>query len=445
MNNNYRHAPGVFRLATAATLLLTCASATIAQDKGPQRGTTLAALYEAAALANPRSAVADALAGAAEARVSAASLPPDPTIQIGFMNYGIPDLRPMELLGMREIQVMQMIPLGKLRLSGDRASALAAAQRELAADVRWDVRSKVAMAFYEIHRIDETLALERETIRLLLDAAAIAEAMYRVGEGRQADVLQAQVEIARMSADTVKMLSMRKSMAARLNALLGRDAAFEAGALVPPRLPASIPALEQLVSMAQSHRPMIQAGERELAAATAASALARREIVPDFLIGVQYGQRETPMGTDHMGSLMVGASIPLFARSRQYRMRDEMRAMQSMAEADLASVRIETAARITELHAVLARERKLAALYHDEVVPQAEANVRSALAAYRSGNVDFMTLLDAQMALNRYREELLSFAATEGTAWAELEMFVGRDLFAASATDQRDQSTGDSR
>ena len=63
------------------------------------------------------------------------------------------------------------------------------------------------------------------------------------------------------------------------------------------------------------------------------------------------------------------------------------------------------------------------------MIPQAEATVASALAAYRVGSVDFMTLLDDQMAVNRYRQELSTLDAAEGRAWAELEMLTGRELF----------------
>lgn len=62
------------------------------------------------------------------------------------------------------------------------------------------------------------------------------------------------------------------------------------------------------------------------------------------------------------------------------------------------------------------------------MLPQAEAAASSALASYRSGGVDFMTVLDNRMIVNRYREELVALTASEGRAWAELEMLVGRPL-----------------
>jgi len=130
-----------------------------------------------------------------------------------------------------------------------------------------------------------------------------------------------------------------------------------------------------------------------------------------------------------MGSLMLGASLPVFARDRQLRMRDEAAAMTRMAQADLATMRAETRGRIGEAYVSLERARTLATLYRSTVLPQAEATVASALAGYRVGGVDFMTLLDDRTTVNRYRQQLYALDADQGKAWAELEMLVGRELF----------------
>ena len=86
-----------------------------------------------------------------------------------------------------------------------------------------------------------------------------------------------------------------------------------------PAFPATIPALDSLERLALASRPMLQAGEREVEASEASEQLARREIWPDLTIGLQYGQRSGDMGAERMGSLMIGASVPVFARSRQLR------------------------------------------------------------------------------------------------------------------------------
>ncbi|MHB0948520.1 MAG: TolC family protein [Gemmatimonadaceae bacterium] len=429
---------GVFLSALALLLGPPFTDTLAAQQPAARDALRLADVYAQVAARNPRTAAAAALATAAEARVPSAGLPPDPQLQLGWMNYSLPSLSPMAPLGMTQLQVMQMVPLaGKLGLNRGIAAARAQADRWRASDAGWEARTDASMAFYDIYQTDEALRVMRETLRLLGDIASIAETMYRVGEGRQTDVLRARVEIARMVEDTLRMTAMRTAMAARLNAILDRPAADVVPHPAMPAFPAQPPSLAALDSAAVRSRPMIQAGAQDLAAADRMTRLARRELIPDLTVGVQYGQRGSSglgadgmatTGTERMGSLMLGASVPVFARSRQYKLREEADAMRAMARADLAAMQADTRGRLAESYANLVRARNLIALYRTTILPQAEATVASALAAYRVGQVDFMTLLDNRMTVNRFRQELAVLEADEGKAWAELEMLTGTDL-----------------
>jgi outer membrane protein TolC len=126
---------------------------------------------------------------------------------------------------------------------------------------------------------------------------------------------------------------------------------------------------------------------------------------------------------------MLGASVPIFARSRQLRMRDETGAMRAMAAADLAAMRAESRALVGEMRVEWQRARSLQALYRTTILPQARAAVTASLAAYRVGSVDLMTLLDLQTTVNKYEQELAALEAAEGLALAELEMLLGHELF----------------
>lgn len=396
---------------------------------------SLHALYAAVDRANPRVRAATELARAAAARVSGATKPPDPELQLGFMNYSLPRLSPDETLGMRQLQLMQMVPLpGKLAAAGDAARARAQGAGARAADVRWAVRAATAMAFYERWSAGERIELAQSTRRLLEDAAAVATAMYRVGEGRQADVLRARVEIARMDEEIIRMQVMAESARARLAAAVDLPESAVGGTPVLPSFPDSIPERTALADLALRTRSMLAAGEADVRAATADERLARRERWPDVQVGVQYGERTMAMGTDRMGSLMVGAALPVFARSRQLRMREDAAAMRAMSEAELRVMQADTRARVAEVHAELSRVRRLGALYRNTVLPQAEAAAASALASYRSGAVDFMTVIENRMTVNRYREELVTLAAAEGRAWSDLEMLVSQSLLAPAGT-----------
>jgi cobalt-zinc-cadmium efflux system outer membrane protein len=433
-------------LPTASTVLtlvlcvtLVMPAAVMAQDQRPAPlsevqasipGLRLGLVYGAVAERNPRAAAARSLADAFGARVPAAGLLPDPEVQLGFMNYELPGLRPMGTLGMVQLQVMQMLPLGgKLPLSSRIASHQAAAGRERAADAAWELRARAAAAFYELFAAEQGIEIATGTQRLVQDVSRIAQSMYEVGEGNQADVLRAQVEVARMTEEIARMEAMRSAAAAKLNALMDRPPASVVEHAALPRFPDAAPSIDTITEMALRWRPMIRAGEEDVAAADAMSRRARRELIPDLVVGVQYAQRSGEMGPERMGSLMLGASVPLFAGRRQLKWRDEADAMRAMSVADLAYMKADTRGRVGEVIAMLNRARRLADLYTATVLPQAEAAVTSAVSAYRVGRVDFMTVLDNRMTVNRYRQELVTLRAEEGQAWAELEMLAGRELF----------------
>ncbi len=388
-------------------------------------------LYRALPSASPRIAAAAALARAAEARVAPARTLPDPQLQLGLMNRQLPGLGLQDPLGMNQIQLIQMFPTaGKLGLAGRAAAERATAQQARADEVGWDVRARAAMGFYDLYQMDRSIGVARETLRLLQDLAKVAETMYGVGAGRQVDVLRAQVEIARMQEEILRMEAGRAAARARLNALLARGPASALGLPILPLFPDSLVPLDSLVAEAETHRPMVRAGEADVRSAEATARGARREIWPDLEVGVQYGQR--PMaggGTDRMVSLMLGVNLPVFAGNRQFAMRRETEAMRAMARADLDEMRAETRGRVGELYAAVERARRLGELYRTTILPQAETTVQSAQSSYRTGAVDFMTLLDDQMTVNRYRQDLIALDAERGTALAELEMLLGRELF----------------
>ena len=99
--------------------------------------------------------------------------------------------------------------------------------------------------------------------------------------------------------------------------------------------------------------------------------------------------------------------------------------MASAKERDLYN---ETFARLTELKATADRARSLSQLYANAVLPQARAAVESALSAYQVGRVDYTTLINNELTLNRYEIEAVRLTAEYHQAVAELEALVGTAL-----------------
>ncbi|MDP3910519.1 MAG: TolC family protein [Gemmatimonadales bacterium] len=410
--------------AIAVALLAAAAAPVVAQDDTLRLADALRIARES----NPMLRAARSAAEAATARIGPAGALPDPQLQIGLMNRMASDFgSTLDPMTMNQVQLMQMLPWpGKLGGAKRAARHTAAAARADADEQERMLAAQVRMTYYELAYADRALAVMHRTQELLRDFRDVSTTMYAVGSAVQQDVLRAQVEVARMREEITRMAQDRLAMGARLNALLGRSAFSVMAALDLPEIDASrLPALDSLTAWALLDRPALRAGTERVAAAEASLSAARRDVMPDFSLGVAYQHRpQFPA----MLSLMVGVNVPLFAGAKQLPMRRQMAAMRDMAAAELANARNETVARIVEIRARAAQDANLIALYRGGVLPQARAAVQAALSSYRVGRVTFMQLVDNQMTVNRYDIETARLLADYHQAVGELTALVGREV-----------------
>jgi hypothetical protein len=94
----------------------------------------------------------------------------------------------------------------------------------------------------------------------------------------------------------------------------------------------------------------------------------------------------------------------------------------------LAAQQFETRAALEAQLTLAARLRQTVQIYENSLLPQVRASVASALAAYRVGNVDFLTLRQAQLREFEVSTELAEAIANHNKAVAEIELLVGRSL-----------------
>lgn len=386
-------------------------------------------LTDAVAIArdmNPSLRAAALDAEAAAERISQLGALPDPTVALGLMNWTIDGFSPTAPMSMNSIQLSQRLPWpGKLGFSEERAQHLALAQRLDAREAELRLVARVKSLYFRLASMDRSLQIMADTRDLLRNFLEVASTMYTVGSGLQQDVLQAQVAVARMAEDITAMQQNRGAMAARLNALLGRAATAPILAVQLPAAGGELPTVDSLLAIAVMHRPALAAAHERSLAANAGYRAARRMLYPDFTLTLGYGQRPD---FEDLFTVMVGFSIPLWSGSRQVPLRREMQAMESAAESMATEVYNETFARLAELRAEAVRASNLLQLYASSILPQARAAVESALSAYRVGGVDYTTLVQNQMTVNRYDIQMVELTADFHRAVAEIQAIVGGDL-----------------
>ena len=143
-----------------------------------------------------------------------------------------------------------------------------------------------------------------------------------------------------------------------------------------------------------------------------------------MLVGVfptQLGSRITSLG------LMVELNIPLQQETR--------RSQEAEAEAMLVAARSKSEALVNQLVGDLGENlagldaaRRTEALIVNQSLPQSELSLRSAMAAYENGKLDFTALLEAQRQIRKTRLDRLKAQVEAQMRLAEIERIVGEDL-----------------
>ena len=422
----------------------------------PLAGQELAALLLEADSANPEIAVAQRLAEAASARVSQAGALPDPMLGVGLMN--VPVTRPgigNDVMTMAQIRVAAELPWpGKLGLREDVARLRADAAASDVEVVRQRVRAAVRSAYYGVYFLDRALDVTARNETVLAALASVTSAKYGVGTAAQPDVLRAQVERTRLSDQLVALREERVSAVARLNALLARpteaaltttdlpEAVRSAALAAPENGPTfvavaladlarstgpgnDIPSLRELQGVALESNPMLEAHRRRVASQERALALAERAGLPDVSVTAGYSQRA---GFGDFFDVMVSAPVPIFAGRKQGQGVVEQAATLGEHEERHAAMVHELNTEIGSLVAALTRTRTQLVLLADAILPQARAGLESATASYQVGRVDFLTLLDAQVAVFRHELDYHRLLADFATDLASLERAVGTEV-----------------
>jgi outer membrane protein TolC len=416
----------------ALLVLCLCMSATIpvskADDQLEQLPAQLDDLLQEAMANSPELAAARSERDAAQQRIAPAGALEDPMLELGVVNAPLDPLS----LG-REDMTMKMLGLSqKLPFPGKRdlrravatadADSLDLAVQETTNRLLRDVR----VAYAELSFNAESQRIVSRTNATLEQLVTTARSRYDVGQAAQSDVLDAQTELERLSVEQLQLTSENAVLQSELRRLLGRT---EGAAVINTPAPELVTLIA--ADLVVEDRPQLRALQALVERNSRSIELAEREFYPDFDVTLQYGQRDrTPDGMprDDMVSLVVGLNLPIWRKSRLEPQVAEARAMRSQAQSMLAAQQFETRAALEAQLTLAARLRQTVQIYENSLLPQVRASVASALAAYRVGNVDFLTLRQAQLREFEVSTELAEAIANHNKAVAEIELLVGRSL-----------------
>ena len=380
---------------------------------------------------NPEIAAARREQEAAEQRIKPAGALEDPMLEVGIINLptGSWSLRREEMT-MKMLGLSQRLPFPGKRALREEAAAIDAqvaeyAYRETVNRVVRDVR----IAHADLALVGESIRLISQNKTVLEQFLQIAQSRYAVGQAAQADVLRAQTQLSKMVDELIRMDRDRTSAASDLERAIGRRGALVTRSVSQHALDDTSLEEEPLVARAESERPQLRALQAAVSRAAKTVELARKDYYPDFDVKLAYGQRDRmPDGArrDDMVSLTVGINLPIWGASKRDPRVAEGLAMRGQAEQMYLAQRNELVMKLRQQVALAEQSARSERLYRSSVLPQARLTVEAALAAYRVGGVDLLTLLDSQMTAFGYEISLAQALAAHGKALAEIDFLTGK-------------------
>ena len=323
------------------------------------------------------------------------------------------------------VMVSQVLPItGRRGLDVSAAAARAEAASSRADTRLRRLRADVRLAFTDLWAAqvrERELARSRDQFR---DLAGVLGRREAAGEAAGFDTLRADREVMSVEADRATAATDRARAQAIVASFLATPpAAIEAVGTGPePRI---LPALDELIAVAERSNGELVALERELEAAGFAERAAERRSIPEPEIVA--GTKSSSIAGGDMGSIFsVHVALPVFDRSRAERAVAQARALQVRAEAE--TFRRTLRAQVMAWHAAVTERREMADRFRAAAGPGADQIERIARVSYEAGEGSILELLDAYRTASSVRIRLAGLDAAVREAEIELEFVSGWEM-----------------
>lgn len=317
--------------------------------------------------------------------------------------------------------IMAEIPgPGKLRARAAVASAESRAKYSRFESAALQTAFAVQKSFYPLHFLDEKLNVNRQSLALLASLEILARAQNEVGRATLQDVLRAQIEQEKLKTETENLEDSRHVLTAQFKAALGlhadqpdppvpRDAEFSE----------TQSSDEDLFAAALKQNPRLKELAAEIKVAEASIRVAQKDKIPDFTAGGRVDVKANPI----IWNPQLSMTLPIW----RDKLAAELAAAQAgkrAAEARLSAEQISLAVDFAEQTYLIREADRELTLLHERLLPRARQSLEVARAAYRSGRVDFLNVIDSEQTLLNFQLDEIAAKTQREIARAQLLLLV---------------------
>lgn len=403
----------------------------LAPEHGEHEGgtpTPLAALIEEAERSDP--AIRSAETAANAAALAAPQVTSLPDAQVTLQQFSVGSPRPFAGYTNSDfayigVGISQQLPYpGKLKLRGEVADRDTATAKSHIAVVRSDEIEKLKLAYFQLAYLQQSLTLLQQNGALLEQVAEQATAHYSSGMGNQQDVLKAQLERTKILRDISKQHQLTGQAEAEIKRILRRtqdspDIIAEPLSATFLRYTAS-----ELLEKVESQNPNVAEDSTMIQRNRAAVESAQKEFQPDFQLSYTYEQPD-PKYRDYF-MLSVSMNLPR-RKPRQAALAQakvNVERTQQDRDADLQSALAE----VQKQYVTVKTAEEQLRIDKDGLIPQTQAAIQAALAAYQSNRTDFESVFSSVSDVLNLNLEYQQTLLDHETALVHLERLTGETL-----------------
>jgi len=412
----------------ATTFVLAGTLSAFGQESTASTPTPLSQLIAEAEINNPQISGADHEARAEQQMAAQVAALPDPKLTYQQFSVGSP--KPFagytnSDFGYVGVGVSQELPYpGKLRLRGQVADREADVQQAEIAVTRTSVSDAVKTDYIQLAYLQQTLGILRENEGVLGQLIQDATAHYKVGEGMQQDVLEAQVNRTKIVKEMTMHHQEMGKLQADLKELLNRDQSspdIEPEDLreTPMKLTSG-----DLLALVRKNNPQIQVDANAIQKQDAQLASAKRDSKPNFEVGYMYQNTDRKYRDYYMFTFNVTLPRKKRVNAEIAEAEEGVLASRSTLNAHLQ----QQLAQVQKDYVQATGDEDLLKEYRDGLIPQSDAAYRSALNSYTSNRDQFVHALSYFTDLLNLKLEYAQTLLDHEMTLARLESLTGATL-----------------